>query len=95
MLDSLVVPAQLVEMIFSIDGTVGYGDTNLIVPDAILMKSKILFIKGQGPVLEWGVRSRKKEYEKTTAYKNDPKIDNEDRLREREYYVEVTLHLKI
>jgi hypothetical protein len=95
MLDSVAVPARLVQMTLSKDGTVGYAGTDLIVPDAIMLQSNILIVEKIGPVLEWGVRSRKKGCDVTATHEIDPGIGNQDRFEEREYYIEVTLHQKV
>jgi len=95
MLDSVAVPALLVQMTISMDGTVGYAGTDLIVPDAMMMQSNILMIEKLGPVLEWGVRSRHKECEEVAAREVDPENKNQQRFEEREYFIEVTLHQKM
>ena len=95
MLDSVAVPARLVQMTLSMDGAVGYAGTDLIVPDAIMMQSNILMIEKMGPVLEWGVRSRKSGGNENIAHEIDPDIENQKRFGEREYYIEVTLHKKV
>jgi hypothetical protein len=94
-IDSTIVPALLVEMRLTMDGTVGYGSTNLIVPDAIQMQSNILFVSNLGPVLEWGVRSRKKELGKTAVAENTRGGENQQQFEEREYFIEVTLHHQV
>jgi hypothetical protein len=94
-IDSALTPAVLLQMTLSVDGTVGYGGTDLIVPDAIVMQSNILIIEGLGPLLEWGIRSRKKKDEKAVVHESDSYVENQSRIEEREYYIEVTLHQKI
>ncbi|UCE19785.1 MAG: hypothetical protein JSV84_05445 [Gemmatimonadota bacterium] len=58
-LDSIAVFALLCDMSLSADKTVPFGGTDLIVPDALIMQSRVLIAQGVGPVLEWGIRSRR------------------------------------
>lgn len=94
-IDTTTVPALLAELTLSMDGTVGFGGSNLIVPDAVMMQSIILFAERLGPLLEWGIRSREKAGDETDALEKDPGMDDRERFQEREYYVEVTLHHEI
>jgi len=93
-LDSLERPALLCEIIISSDRTIGFGGTDLIVPDAVMMKNKVMLVKGYGPVLEWGIRSRKTESEKIESDKDDHRLTPEESLlhEKRELYIEVTRH---
>ncbi|MBN1996076.1 hypothetical protein JW935_00905 [candidate division KSB1 bacterium] len=92
-MDSKAVPALLLKMTLSMDRAVGFGGTDLIVPDAIMMQSYVLFAETLGPVLEWGMLSREKS--KITADETGLEIEDRPKLRAREYYIEVTLHRKI
>lgn len=65
------------------NATIQYGQTNLIVPDAITLSNNSILSKEKGIVLEWGIRSRKVE---TSA--------NIIPDRDRELYIEITLHRK-
>jgi len=95
MLDSVAVPALLVQMTLSMDGIVGFAGTDLIVPDAIVMQSNILIAEKMGPVLEWGVRSRSKGGDETAAHQINPENENQEPFEEREYYIDATLHRKV
>ena len=75
--------AVLCEMIITQDAGVPYGETNLIMPDAITMKSSVLITEDDGPVLEWGIRSRKIQTE-----------NNDNHSPERDLYIEITKHKK-
>jgi hypothetical protein len=75
--------ATLCENTFSRDVTMQYGQTNLIVPDAMTLTSSSILNEEKGVVLEWSIRSRKVET-------NPNKIPNRD--RDRELYIEITLH---
>ena len=94
LLDSVSVPALLCTMSLSADKTVPFGGTDLIVPEAFVVESKILLAEGIGPVLEWGIRSREKEEEKFSL-EDIPLREDADRFQEREYYIEVALHRTI
>lgn len=93
-IDDSLVPALLCKMAISQDGTVGFGGTDLIVPDAVMMESYILLVKRIGPVLEWGIRSRQSEsQDKKSNQEHDTLIPEESFLHEqREFYIEVTRH---
>ena len=52
-----LVPAVLVKMSLSRDATVGFGDQNLIVPDAVMVQSYVLVAPKIGPVLEWEIQT--------------------------------------
>ena len=94
-LDTAAKPALLLAMTMSMDGIVGFAGTDLIVPDAIVMRSTILFAEGLGPVLEWGIRSREKAEGETDAHEIEPGMENRERFQERETYIEVSLHHKM
>jgi hypothetical protein len=95
LLNSAAVPAVLAKITLSMDGIVGFSGTDLIVPDAIKMQSYILIAENLGTLLEWGVRSRKKETKKTVDPESDPENELRQRFEEREYFIEVILHRKI
>ncbi|UCE19788.1 MAG: hypothetical protein JSV84_05460 [Gemmatimonadota bacterium] len=97
LLDSVSVPALLCKMSLSADKTVPFGGTDLIVPEAFVMESKVLIAEGIGPVLEWGIRSREKEEEnrESSLPEDISQREDADRFQEREYYIEVALHRAI
>jgi hypothetical protein len=71
----------LCENTFSRDVTMQYGQTNLIVPDAVTLTSNSVLDEEKGVLLEWGIRSRNVETK-------PDKIPD----RDRELYIEITLH---
>jgi hypothetical protein len=73
--------AILCENTFSRDVTMQYGQTNLIVPDAITLTSNSILDEEKSVVLEWGIRPRNVEAK-------PEKIPD----RDRELYIEITLH---
>ena len=93
-IDDTLVPAVLCRMVISQDGTVGFGGTDLIVPDAVMMESHVLFARGIGPVLEWGIRSRQSESQDKEPGREDNGMTPEESLlhEQREFYIEVTRH---
>lgn len=95
LIDSVAVPAVKCKMSLSQDGTVGYGGTDLIVPDAVIMESHILLVQGLGPVLEWGIRSRKIEENEISPGESDSDEKSPKLSQKRELYIEVTLHKKV
>ncbi len=93
-MDSTEVQALLCEMMLSSDRTVAFGETDLIVPDAVQLTGKMLIVEGIGPVLEWGIRSRvqaspdpEELLNKGEAVRREP-----DEFEKRVFYIEVTLH---
>lgn len=48
----------LYDLTLSSDATVGFGDNNLVVPDAIVMQSNLLFGKTRGLLYEWSLKSK-------------------------------------
>jgi hypothetical protein len=73
--------AVLCEMTISQDAGLQYGETNLILLDALTMKSNVLIFENEGSVLEWGIRERKSE-----TGNDYGEIPN------RELYIEITKH---
>lgn len=51
----------LYELTITRDEVVYFGDKDLIVPEAIVLKSKLLYGKSSGLSAEWGIRSKKEE----------------------------------
>ncbi|HEX9934078.1 MAG TPA: hypothetical protein VGB38_02685 [bacterium] len=89
-IDSVNIPAVLCRMALSQDGTVGFGETNLIVPDAVMVENKVLFVQGVGPVLEWGIRAAPPEPD---AMKDPSSIHEPDQMGGKpRLYIEVILH---
>ncbi len=74
--------AILCEMIITQEAPLSYGETNLMLPNAITIKSNVLLIKDIGAILEWGIRERKIETE------NEKKENSERKL-----YVEITRYI--
>ncbi len=89
-MDTAARPAVLCKMSLSQDRTVGFGGTGLIVPDAVMLESRVLFAEGVGPVLEWGIRSREKM--STPAEGGIPPAPGPERPEALELWIEVTLH---
>lgn len=94
LLDSCETSALLCEMSLSMDGTVAFGETDLIVPDAVMLQNSMIIAEGVGPVLEWGIRLRK-----TGSDEIEPdRVEHERTLEEsllhkkRALYIEVTRH---
>jgi hypothetical protein len=58
-----------------------YGQTNLIVPDAVTLTSNSVLDEEKGVLLEWGIRSRNVEAK-------PDKIPD----RDKELYIEITAH---
>jgi hypothetical protein len=92
-LDSVPVPAILCRMAISQDGTVEFGGTHLIVPDAVMMESRVLFVQGIGPVLEWGIRSSFSETKESAYSHATPAFDKGK--KEPKFFIEITLHKRI
>jgi hypothetical protein len=89
-IDAAVRPAVLCTMSLSQDRMIGFGGTGLIVPDAVMLESRILFVEGIGPVLEWGIRSREKM--ETQHEGGIPPGPGPERPHAVELFIEVTLH---
>jgi hypothetical protein len=89
-MDTTARSAVLCRMSLSQDRTVGFGGTGLIVPDAVMLESRVLFVEGVGPVLEWGVRSREKRQASVEA--GIPPGPGPERPEALELWIEVTLH---
>ncbi len=84
-LEKEYIQAVLYEMSISQDKTVGFGGTDLIVPDAVSMQSSILMVEGIGPVLEWGIRTKTKDEIKIQQ-------PNKRMSEPQELYIEITFH---
>jgi len=94
LLDSCELSAFLCEMSLSSDRTVAFGERDLIVPDALMLENTMIIAEGLGPVLEWGIRSRKTESQESNLDRNDHRLAPEESPldEEREFYIEVTRH---
>jgi hypothetical protein len=57
----------LYELTITRDAIVNFGEHGLIVPEAVLLRSNLLYGKSSGLIMEWGIRARAKEKEKETA----------------------------
>jgi hypothetical protein len=90
LLHSFQIPAILCKMSISQDRTVGFGGTDLIVPDAVMMENNVLLADGIGPVLEWGIRSRAAPGNPAPGKEHTPL--GPGRTERTELYYEVTLH---
>ena len=51
----------LYELTLTQDVEISYGEQGLIVPEAILLKSDLLYCTSIGLVAEWGLRTKPKE----------------------------------
>jgi hypothetical protein len=49
------------EMILTQDGTVGFGENNLIIPEAIIIKTKLLVDQNGYLIAEWGIKAKQNE----------------------------------
>ncbi len=67
------------ELTLSRDATVSYGENNLIMPEAIMFKTKLLVNQNGYPIAEWSIKTEKAETTEPTE--NEPK---------RELYIEFT-----
>jgi hypothetical protein len=72
----------LYELTISQDAIIAYGEQGLIVPEAIILKSNILYGDKTGLVAEWGIRSKKIEEET-----KDGKQELENYLELNKYYM--------
>lgn len=94
-LDSVVVPAILCRMTLSLDTQIRYGESDLIIPDALSVQNMILFLAGVGPVLEWSITKQSVEHNiksyRESIEKNHTLARSVD---EEECTIEVTLHRK-
>ncbi len=52
---------SLRELVLSRDVTIAYGENNLIMPEAIIFKTKLLIDKNGFPIAEWSIKTEKKE----------------------------------
>lgn len=59
------------EMVLSRDATVSYGKNNLIVPEAIMFKTKLLVDQNGYPIAEWSIKTDKNK--NIEQKKNEPK----------------------
>jgi len=69
----------LFELILKGDAKVSFGEKELIVPDAIYLKSQLLFSKTKGLIYEWCIKSQQSH-----AYSNKP-----DELSKNNSYIEL------
>jgi len=90
MMDSVKTPALLYRLIMSSDRTVGFAGTDLILPDAVTMESRILFAESMGPVLEWGIRSRSVQPDPSSEI--IPGLD--EMSMPQDVFIEVTRHIR-
>ncbi|MGD8777843.1 MAG: hypothetical protein PVH88_02660 [Ignavibacteria bacterium] len=73
----------LYELTIQQDTKINYGEQGLILPDAVTIKSSLLYIKGKGLIAEWGKKI------KQTA----KKMNNGEPAREP--YLELNIYYKI
>ena len=62
------VTCILKEIILTRDAIVGYGQNNLILPDAVLFKTKLLVNSNGYPIAEWSVKLRNEREEDSKLY---------------------------
>lgn len=72
------------EITLSRDATIGFGGTDLIVPEAILLKSKVLIDEKGIPLAEWSIKSE--------AVEND--TAEPEKMQDRKLYIELTKYYK-
>ncbi len=75
---------SLRELTLSRDATISYGENNLIVPEAIMFRTKLLVDQNGYPVAEWSVKAEKSETAET--------MGNEEK---RELYIELIKYKEI
>jgi hypothetical protein len=71
------------ETTISRDVKINYGEQGLLVPEAIILKSNIVYTKSSGIIAEWGIRTIAKDGE------------TEQREKEVDAYVELTKYFII
>ena len=92
MIDLENLHALLCDMTISSDRAVALGETNLVVPDAMQMKSSMLIVETFGPVMEWGIRSRRK---RPQDHEHAREHINREMNEKIELYIEATLHIEM
>ena len=60
-INNYIEDMYLYELTITQDKSMSYGEKGLIIPDAIMLKSSLLYGSKSGLIAEWGLRSRKKE----------------------------------
>ena len=83
--------ASLFEMKIASDKTIKYGESGLVVPELVILESKLL-IGNNGTLLEWEIKSRAVNSEKLLNKGKDLRLDslNSSAIEAREYFIEVT-----
>jgi len=98
--------AYLFEIKITSDKTIQFGESGLLVPEAVLLKSKIL-ISEEGSLFEWQVKSRpagrsisegglarSEEQVKMENEKPEEMPGKNDRMEEVDFYLELTKNIK-
>ena len=74
-------PCSLRELVLSRDATIAYGENNLIMPEAIMFRTKLLIDETGFPIAEWSIKTEEKENISETEEKTE-------RIPEREIFIE-------
>jgi hypothetical protein len=75
----------LYELIITGDGSVYYGEKELLIPNAVLLESKLLFGKTKGLLYEWSIKTKKNNVDQKNPTQHS-QIRN---------YIELTKYKKI
>jgi hypothetical protein len=78
---------NLQELILTRDATISYGENNLIMPEAIMFKNKLLIDTNGLPIAEWSIKSEK--IEKNNNELEEPGIENQTK-KPNKIYIELT-----
>ncbi len=78
---------NLQELILTRDATISYGENNLIMPEAIIFKSKLLIDTNGLPIAEWSIKAEKIENNNNES--EEPGIENQTR-KPNKLYIEFT-----
>lgn len=76
------------ELIMARDATVGFGENNLIMPEAIMFKSKIITDINGVPIAEWSIKADIIEAEQQ-------QLQQEPKMQEHKLYIEFTKYYNI
>ena len=78
---------NLRELILTRDATVSYGENNLIMPEAIMFKNKLLIDTNGLPIAEWSIKAEKIENNNNEL--EEPGIENQN-TKSNKLYIEFT-----
>lgn len=62
------------ELTISRDMKISYGEQGLIVPEAIMLKSVLVYTKDSGIIAEWGIRTKNKNPEVEPGSEKEPEL---------------------